>query len=166
MANLKIQQGSKYYMVIIDPNDAASQKMLAYKPCKAHYIGTHIDADAKKVYNPKYLKHLQRVELHTIVEEDLTGGKSVDTKRNQADKVEAQLRKIMYGDDSKARERELRAGNKRKKRSTLYNKKQRGRNAKRKLMAAAHAKTERDEEAEEEGGSHSSIDQVEAEEGP
>ena len=105
MANLKIQQGSKYYMVIIDPNDAASQKMLAYKPCKGLYMGTHIDADDKKVYNPKYLKHLQRVELHTIVEEDLARGSCKNPKRNQANKVEAQLRKIMYGEVSVARER-------------------------------------------------------------
>ena len=126
MANLKMQQGSKYYMVIIDPNDAASQKMLAYKPCKGHFIGNHIDADDKKVYNPKYLKHLQRVELHTIVEEDLTGGKSRDRKCNQATKVEAQLRKVMYGDESIARERECKGpklNHKRKKRSKLSNQK-------------------------------------------
>ena len=37
----------------------------------------------------------------------------------------------------------------------------------RKLMAGAPAKSERDMEVEqEEGGSHSSMDQVEAEEGP
>ena len=57
------------------------------------------------MYNPKYLKHLQRVELHTIVEEDLVRGSSRDPKRNQANKVEAQLRKIMYGEVSMARER-------------------------------------------------------------
>ena len=105
MANLKMQQGSSYYMVIIDPNNAASQKMLAYKPCKGLYMGTHIDADDKKVYNPKYLKHLQRVELHTIVEEDMTIGSCKNPKRNQAIKVEAQLRKVMYGEVSVARER-------------------------------------------------------------
>jgi hypothetical protein len=156
-------------MVIIDPNDAASQKMLAYKPCKSHFIGTHIDADDKKVYNPKYLKHLQRVELHTIVEEDLAIGSSKNPKRNQANKVEAQLHKIMYGDDSKAREREWKGPkvtNKRKKRSNLSNRKIEGRNARRKMMAGTPAKSESDEEAkEEEGGSHSPMDQVEAEEG-
>ena len=66
-----------------------------------------------------------------------------------------------------ARERELRACNKRKKRSKLSDVKQRGKNARRKLMAGASAKSERDEEAEEEeGGSHSPMDQVEAEEDP
>ena len=135
-------------MLILDPNDAASQKMLAYNTKKAHFKGIAIHADDKMVYNPKYLKHLQRVELHTIVEEDVTRGSAKDPSRNQANKVEAQLRKIMYGDDSKARERELRADNKRKKRSNLYNKKQRGWNARRKMMAGASAKSERDEEAE------------------
>jgi hypothetical protein len=158
-------------MLILDPNDAASQTKLAKNTKKGLYEGTHIDADDKKVYNPKYLKHLQRVELHTIVEEDLTGGKSVDARRNQANKVEAQLHKIMYGDDSKARERELKGpkvNNKRKERSKLSDVKQRGRHARSKLMAGASAKSERDEEAEEEeeGGSYSSMDQVEAEEGP
>ena len=149
MANLKMQQGSSYYMVIIDPNDAASQKMLAYKPCKGHFIGNHIDADDKKVYNPKYLKHLQRVELHTIVEEDLARGSTRDPKRNQADKVEAQLRKIMYGDDSMAREREWKGPkvNKRKKRSKLSDVKKRTWYAQRKMMAGAPAESERDEEA-------------------
>ena len=66
-----------------------------------------------------------------------------------------------------ARERVLRAGKKRKKRSNLSDRKQRKWHAKRKMMAGAPAKSERDEEAEEEeGGSHSPIDQVEAEEGP
>ena len=92
-------------MLILDPNYAASQKMLAYNTKKAHFKGIAIHAYDKMVYNPKYLKHLQRVELHTIVEEDLAIGSSKNPKRNQANKVEAQLHKIMYGEDSKARER-------------------------------------------------------------
>ena len=113
-------------MLILDPNDAASQKMLAYNTKKAHFKGIAIHADDKMVYNPKYLKHLQRVELHTIVEEDVTRGSARDPKRNKANKVEAQLRKIMYGNDSMAREREWKGPkvtNKRKKRSKLSNQK-------------------------------------------
>jgi hypothetical protein len=106
VANLRMDLGKgNYYMMIVDPNDAASQKMLAYNTKKAHFKGIAIHADDKMVYNPKYLKFLQRVELHTIVEEDLTRGSAKDPKRNQANKVEAQLHKIMYGEDSKARER-------------------------------------------------------------
>ena len=53
-----------------------------YKAGKALFDGSHIDLDDKKVYNPDYLKFLHRVELYTIVEEDMTGGKSKDTSRN------------------------------------------------------------------------------------
>ena len=106
VSNLRMNQAKgKYYMLILDPNNAASQTMLAYNTKKGHFIGTPIDLDAKKVYNPSSLKHLQRVELHTIVEKDLARGSTRDPKRNQADKVEAQLRKIMYGEVSMARER-------------------------------------------------------------
>ena len=64
-----------------------------------------------------------------------------------------------------ARERDLRAGNKRKKRSKLSNRKTETKYANRRMMAGAPAKSERGEEAEEEeGGSHSPMDQVEAEE--
>jgi hypothetical protein len=53
--------------------------------------------------------------------------------------------------------------NKRKKRSKLSDVKQRKWHAKRKLMTGTHAKSEIDEEAEEEEGeSHSPMDQVEA----
>jgi len=55
-------------MLILDPNNAESQTMLAYNTKKGHFIGTPIDLDAKKVYNPSSLKFLQKVELHTIVE--------------------------------------------------------------------------------------------------
>ena len=156
-------------MMIVDPNNAASQKMLAYNTKKGLFEGTHIDADDKKVYNPNgSLKHLQRVELHTIVEEDVTRGSAKNPSRNHAKSLEAQLMKIMYGDDSMAREREWKGpkvNNKRKKRSKLSNNKNETWYAKRRLMAGASAKSKIDEEAEEEEGeSHSPMDQVEAEE--
>lgn len=59
----------------------------------------------KKVYMPSSLKFLQKVEFYTIVEEDMARGSSRDPKRNQANKLEAQLQKIMYGEESMARER-------------------------------------------------------------
>ena len=144
--------------------------MLAYNTKKGHFIGTPIDLDAKKVYNPSSLKYLQRIELHTIVEEDLARGSSRDPKRNKANKVEAQLQKIMYGEVSVARERKKegrKVGHTKRKRSNLSNRKIEGRNARRKMMAGTPANSKRDEEAEEEeGGSHSSVDQAEAEEAP
>jgi fructose-bisphosphate aldolase class 1 len=65
--------------------------------------------------------------------------------------VEAQLLKIMYGEESMARERkkEGRAvGHKRKKRSHLRDQKYRKWHAKAKVMAGAPANSERDEEAQ------------------
>ena len=76
-----------------------------YNASKALFDSSHIDLDDKKVYNPNLLKFLHRVELYTIVEEDMTGGKSKDTSRSSAKTVEAQLMRIMYGEESMARER-------------------------------------------------------------
>ena len=170
MSNLRMNQAKgKYYMLILDPNNAESQTMLAYNTKKGHFIGNPIDLDAKKVYNPSSLKYLLRVELHTIVEEDLTRGSCRDPSRNQAHKVEAQLRKIMYGEESVVMERKKegrKVGHTKRKRSTLNNRKTETKYAKRRMMDGASAKSERDEEAEEEdSGSHSSMGQVEAEEG-
>jgi hypothetical protein len=170
VANLRMNQAKgKYYMLILDPNNAASETKLAYNTKKGHYEGTKIDLDDKKVYNTNSsLKFLQRVELYTIVEEDVTRGSSKNPSRNHAKSLEAQLMKIMYGEESVAKERKkegARVTNKRKKRSNLSDRKQRGWNARRKMMAEAHVRSERDEKAEEEeGGSHASVDQVEAEE--
>ena len=99
----------------------------------------------------------------------MTRGSAKDPSRNHAKSLEAQLMKIMYGEESVARERikeGARVTHKKRKRSKLSDVKHRGKNARRKLRAGAPAKSERDEEAdeEEEGGSHSPMDQVEAEE--
>ena len=53
-----------------------------YKAGKALFEGSHIDLDDKKVYNPDYLKFPHRVELYTIVEEDLTRGSAKNPSRN------------------------------------------------------------------------------------
>ena len=53
-----------------------------YKAGKSLLDGSHIDLDDKKVYNPDHLKFLYRVELYTIVEEDLTIGSAKDPSRN------------------------------------------------------------------------------------
>ena len=94
-----------------------------YRTGKGLFEGTHIDLDDKKVYNPNDLKSLHRVELYTIVEEDMTEGKSRDKTRSLANTVEAQLLKIMYGEESMTRELKEeggRVGHKRKKCSGLY----------------------------------------------
>ena len=100
----------------------------------------------------------------------MTRGSAKDPKRNQANKIEAQLNKIMYGEESVARERKkegARVTHKKRKRGKLSNRKTETKYARRQRMAGAPARSERDEEAEEEeGGSHSPMDQVEGEEGP
>ena len=67
--------------------------------------------------------------------------------------------KIMYGEESMARERKKEGGavgHKRKKRSHLFDQKNQKWHAKAKVMAGAPANSERDEEAQvqEEGESH------------
>ena len=79
--------------------------------------------------------------------------------------------RIMYGEESMARERikeGAKVAPKRKKRSHLSDYKKQKRYAKGKVMAGAPSNSERDEEAQvlEEDENHSAQDQVEAEEVP
>ena len=92
------------------------------------------------------------------MKEDTTEGKSRDKTRSLANTMEAQLLKIMYGEESMARELKeegRRVGHKKKKSSRLCDVKNRKWHAKGKMKAGAPPKSDRDEEAQvqEEGGS-------------
>ena len=77
--------------------------------------------------------------------------------------------RIMYGEESMARERKKEGGavgHKRKKRSHLSDQKNKKRHAKGKVMAPANSERDEEAQAQEEGESHPAQDQVEAEEVP